>query len=344
MLRAASAAPAGSTPRSHYADESPAPPHPYPGWTPTGAGDPNALLAWIDHDLKGHDAVLDEPPRKPTAYAAHEDEGNGFGVVKTGTGVIDHASAIKETGEVVHHIAHGVPPVASPLVGLLAPLGIVNGIMGVLDGKSEIEHGHTADGVAEIDANVLGTGASALALAGYASEAARVSAPVLGLGALGAEAVHYGDGKVKDLGWLHDGGGHAESVSEWSGDLAASADRYFTDRGHPLAGAVAGAVTCAGTSIAGTGISLAGAPIGAGHAIGDGLANHHRASLYADRFAKPQGGAQGFADYDDAQAAAVERSKREHPERWGNNPNNLTPPQAFAQLQAIAAGEKGTQR
>jgi hypothetical protein len=86
--------------------------------------------------------------------------------------------------------------------------------------------------------------------------------------------------------------------------------------------------------------------VSAGKAGGSWLAHHHRADHYANyEGANVVGGGQAFADYDDDKEAAIERSKAEHPERWGHNPNNPTLGQAYAGLLGqVNATTGGTNR
>ncbi len=182
--------------------------------------------------------------------------------------------------------------------------------------------------------------------AGIATLATTAAAPVAaGLSAFktGLKLGNYGDHQVKDLGWFHDRDGNPESVSEWAGGCGRSTREWFAERGHPYIGSAAGAAATAGTAVAGVPVAIAGAVVGTDHKIGDALAHHHRVNHFMnyDGMNVSHQAAEGLADYDDEQRAAAERAKREHPERWGNNPNNPSKPQAFAHLMELAQGKGG---
>jgi hypothetical protein len=320
--------------------EEPLPPvHPYPGWKPTARGDSNALLPWIDDDLR-------EQSSNPVA---------------TGISIVDKAhlaaDAAMNGGTLVSKLSHEASELISGEASagklafagasaVAAPLAIAGGILEIDEGLDQWKHGNRADGGFAMTGgglNIL-SGGSGLAALGGSSALAATSAGSASL-ALGLAAGHHGDKQVKKLGWLHDDDGRAVSASEWAGHLGRGADDYLTDRGHPYLGTAAGIATTFGASVVGAGMAMDAELISAGKAAGSKLANQHRASHYANyEGATVTGGAQALADYDDDQEAAVERSKVEHPERWGHNPNNPTFGQAYSgllgQVNAITGGTK----
>jgi hypothetical protein len=118
----------------------------------------------------------------------------------------------------------------------------------------------------------------------------------------------------------------------------------------PYLGSAAGLFTTAEALVPAAAMTLAGAAAGGcsaltdiGHAAGSAMAHHHRTAHYASYSGMDLNHEQAasFADYDDAKAAAIERSKAEHPERWGHNPNNPTYGQAFAHMLTDVTAQTG---
>jgi hypothetical protein len=137
----------------------------------------------------------------------------------------------------------------------------------------------------------------------------------------GLQVGHYGDGEVKKHGWLHDSEGEAESASEWMGDTMGRADDWVTKHsGSAVLGKGAAALTGLGTLLPAGAMALGGAAVGGydaatglGHAVGDKVANRHRANHYSryEGIDHIGGGAQSMANYDDAKRAAVERANQQ---------------------------------
>jgi hypothetical protein len=164
----------------------------------------------------------------------------------------------------------------------------------------------------------------------------------IGLGAAsdGLQIGHHGDEQVKELGRLHDAAGHAVTGSQWAGDTAASVHNWFADRGHPMIGHVAGVPTLAGTTVVAGGMAVEAAAESAGRSAGGWLGHRARVGDYRGYDVNLPEGPEAFAHYDDTQEAAVERSKREHPERWGHNPSNPSYAQAFAHFAQLASADR----
>jgi len=297
-------------------EEPASPANPFLGWMSPGGGDSSALLPWVDDDLGRTES---EDPFKPVSTALTAIDGVHFAheVIHEG----------HEVAEVASEAANGAELAGTAADAILSPLAIAGGIMDVIEGVSELRKGNW-EGAYSVGEGVLGAGSGACGLAAAAPLGA-----AMGAGAFGLKVGRYGDHKVKDLGWLRDSQGKAQSGTEWAGHLGRSADDWFTDRGHPWLGSAAGMVATTGGVIADMGIVPAAAAVGLGTSIGSGLAHHHRANHYAhyDGITAIQGGAEALADDDDARDAAIERSKHEHPERW-RNPDTQTFGQWFAQL------------
>lgn len=208
---------------------------------------------------------------------------------------------------------------------VMGPVAIAGGIMEMIEGRKEWQEGRKADGAVSMGAGGLGVSSGVAGLAGLAGAGpAAAAAPLLASSAVGLKVGHFGDNEVKKMGVLHNDEGEAESASEWAGENGKHADAWVTKHLHSGAlGTIAGLGATLGSVFPAAGMSMAGAVMGgyslannAGHAIGTGLAHHHRASHYESAYGMSEKDAQGLADYDDGQAAAIERSKREHPERW----------------------------
>ena len=317
-----------------------APPHPYPGWQPSGAGDPNALLAWIDRDLKGHDEILDAPPRR----LEEEPENSEFAKpVTTAKGVIDNVERGEHVAEAAAEgagwLKHGVHAASRALAPVVGPLGIAGGAMEIAEGIHDARDGRGVDGTIEIASGAAGMGSSGAGMASLLVNGAIPWAVGLGAASDGMKFGHYGDEQLKNLDRLHDGAGHAVTASQWAGETAASVHNWFADRGHPIVGHMLGVPTLAGTTVAAGGMAAEAAAESAGRAAGGWLGRRARVSHYKGYDVGLPEGAEALAHYDDTQEAAVERSKREHPERWGHNPHNPSFAQAFANLERAAGAE-----
>ncbi|MGE5187202.1 MAG: hypothetical protein ACM31C_34370 [Acidobacteriota bacterium] len=325
---------------AQHADDALARPHPYPAWQPTAAGDPNALLPWIDHDLEGHDAVLDAPPRP----RRDEPERSEFAKpARTTKRVVEDVERAKRVAEGAEWLEHGALHTASQaLAPVLGPLGMASGAVEIAEGISEARDGHGVDGALDIASGAAGVGSSGAGMASLLVAGAIPWAVGLGAAEDGMEVGHYGDKQVKELGRLHDSEGNATTASRWAGDTARDVHDWFADRGHPVLGHVAGVPTLAGTTVIAGGLAVEAAAESEGRAAGGWLGRRSRVNHYNGYDMNLVGGAESFAHYDDTQEAAIERTKREHPERWGHNPNNLTPDQAFAHLIQLAEHGKGS--
>jgi hypothetical protein len=289
---------------------------------------------------------------------AQREEAEGKNPVDQGYAAIDTASmgtdAIMDGGveassweEMTHQMGHHALKALSGdaskattaytgVTAVLAPLSIGMGIKEMIDGFHEGGR-EGAFGVAGGATGVASGGTAVAGLAGVGGAA--TAAPLIAAGGAGLKLGHYGDNRVKEEGWLHDNDGNATTASGWAASNGQAADDWVTRKtGIGALGTVAGLGTTLGSSIVGSGVAVGAAGKGAllggysvvsggahtltglGHDIGSGFANRHRASHYNDMFDHVEGGASSLADTDDAQRTAVERSKREHPERWGENP------------------------
>jgi hypothetical protein len=304
-----------------------APAHPYPNWKPTARGDAGALSPYVDDDLR------EEPSNPVTTGISAVDKAHltADAIINGGTELseLGHEATSLFTGE-----ASATTKAFAGATAVAAPLSIFGGILDIAEGVGEVRHGNTNDGSIHLvggGSNII-SGASGLAGLGGSSAAVACSGGAAAFG-LGLAAGHYGDQQVKKLGWLHDDDGQAVNASQWAANAGGRADDWFTEHGHPSLGTAAGVATTIGASVPGAVMAVGAGAASAGHAAGTAMANHHRASHYANyEGMNIVGGAQGLADYDDDHAAALERSKAEHPERWGNNPHNPTYGQAYAQL------------
>jgi hypothetical protein len=314
-------------------------PHPYPGWKPNGRGDSNALLPFIDDDLRE-----EKEPSNPV--------GTGLTI---GDGALLATDAIVNAKEPTEELGKGAARLFTGEAGnsemafqgvnaLAAPLSIAGGAMDLMEGAALWKRGKKVDGVIAGGAGAasVGSGIAGLATLGGVS-AAGPWAPGLASFSTGLKVGHYGDNQVKDRDWLHDGGGHALSASGWAANNGQIANDWVSDHISSHLGRVAGAYVTAQSLVPAAGIAIAGATQGAGHAIGGWAGNRSRTHKYEKYDVNVDGGAKSLANYDDDQEAAVERSKREHPERWGYNPNNPTYGQAFeqmfSQVNAITGGK-----
>ena len=309
-----------------------APPHPYPGWKPTGRGDASALAPYIDDDLRE-----EHEPSNPVA--------TGLDILEKGhvaaEGIVNGGKRAKTLGEMAAKLGHestelftGEADAAHTALGgasaVLAPLSIAGGGLDLWEAKQAWDHGeHGEAGYKTVKgATGIGGGATGILALGGAGGAGLASTAFGSFG-VGLGVGHFADGQLKDSGWLRDGGGKSLSASEWAADVGGSVDNWVTRHGFPHAGTALGTLTTLGASIPGAGMAL-GATVangydalnGLGHSIGRKAANWRRTSKYAHREGMDltHHEAQELADYDDQQQAAVERSKREHPEKWGENP------------------------
>lgn len=327
-----------------------APADPYPGWKPKAGGDASALAPYVDDDLRE-----EKEPSNPVGAGISIADG----VHTAADAVIEGETSGATFGQLATKMSHEATEVLAgegstaqtALMGstaALAPVSIAGGIMDMIEGIGDIRRGNTMEGTFTTTAGGLGIlsgGSSVVGLAGVGSAAA--AAPLLATGATAIKTTRYGDQNVKKRGWLHDSEGNALSASEWAGHNGRAVDDYLTKHGHPYLGTAAGIATTAGSVVPAAAMALGGAGVGAydnltdaGHSLGKGMANGTRAFHYAHYQGmdlSPQEGKE-LANYDDGQEAAVERSKREHPERWGHNPNNPTFAQFFDTLQADAHG------
>lgn len=306
--------------------------HPYPDWKPSARGDASALLPYIDDDLR------EEPENPVSPWLSGVDNTHLLG-----DAAIYGDAPVQHLGEHASHVLSGETTAGRTGFGAFGVLAsgasIAGGAIDLIEGYQQYQNGNRADGafsMTEGGLNVV-SGASGLAAIGGSTVAAATSV-VAGTGALGLEIGHHGDKQVKKLGWLHDDDGHAVSASDWAANLGQDANDWMTERGHPILGGMAGGVALGAGIVAGTGMSLAAIPVSAGHSIGTSVAHDEREDHYEHYDVGIVGGAKSLADYDDAQQDAVQRSRNEHPERWGQNPRNPTYGQAFAQLRTQARG------
>ncbi len=293
-----------------------APANPFLGWMSPGGGDSSALLPWVDDDLRQED----EPSTPVGLGLGLADAGGLVGEALTKGGQPVGAAFGHEVAQIFEGEASTGAIVGSAANAVLAPMSIAGGIMDMIEGFGEWSQGNKLKGGFKIGEGSAGAASGACGLAALGGVSAALPLGLaLGTGATAAKVGRYGDQKAKELGWFHDDAGHALAASEWAGQLGRSVNDSLTDRGHPRLGAIAGGATLAGATIANIGIAPAAAAIGAGHSIGSSLAHHHRAKHYAqwDGINGIEGGAEALADDDDKRDAAIERSKREHPERWG---------------------------
>jgi hypothetical protein len=202
--------------------------------------------------------------------------------------------------------------------------------------------------------NVASGGAGIVGAFGVGTAA--TAAPLLAAGATGMKVGHYGDGAVKDLGWIHGDNGEAESASSWAAEEGHREEVLVTEAtGNATLGRVAGAyetltdipiagATAAAGAVSGTARGAAHWVTSAGRSMGKQLANNDRAQSYATAndgigvrnpytgqveiaprgsLAALNGGRQ-MANYDDDLTDAVDQSKVLHPERWGEAENELS--------------------
>jgi hypothetical protein len=308
------------------------PSNPFFGWMSPGGGDSNALLPWVDDDIGPRASTkADAEPSNPVGTGLSVIDAAHTGIEAWRQGGLSVGTLGEEAGEIFAGTASNAEIASEAANGVLGPVGIAGGIMDVIEGFGECARGNKLEGGFKIAEGGMGAASGGFGLAELAGiNAATPWGLGLAAGATGLKVGRYGDRKTKELGWFHDEHGDNASASEWAGQLGRSVNDSLSDRGHPWLGSVAGAATLAGATLANVGIVPAAAAIGFGKSvgsglahfgksIGSGLANHHRANHYAhyDGINEIQGGAEAMADDDDQRDAAIERSKREHPERWG---------------------------
>lgn len=244
---------------------------------------------------------------------------------------------------------------------IAAPLAIAGGIMEMYEGYEDIKKGDEGgSGTLSVGEGGLTTASGIAAIAGLAGSAVgAVAAPLLATGATGMKVGHYGDQQVQKLGWYHDEDGKAQTASSWMADQGTAANDWVTkqtggDRvlGHtagletmgqslPEAG---GAATLA--AMKGTNDKVIDPLVTTGRELGSDIAAMNRADHYDGYDAQlstvdpktgktvvPEKGSvearradDDWANYDDEKDAAIARSKKEHPERWG-----LPPDQTYGQ-------------
>jgi hypothetical protein len=198
-------------------------------------------------------------------------------------------------------------------------------------------------------------------------------------GAAGLKIGSYGNKQVKELGWLKNADGEAETASDRLADDAEAADHWMAKHtGSAIAGKIAGTGTMLLELPAAGAVSTAGAiasPVNkgvlalesAGTNIGKSAANLSRTEQYAGASSNGLDAVDGIgardpytgqvaitqrgtpdairagkqmADYDDNLVDAVETSKVLHPERWGKEANELSAFNAIAEQMAARAHDK----
>jgi len=325
----------------------------------------------------------EEEEENPVGAGIGHIEDAHFGVeaaTKGGTS----AETLKELSEVMDDEAGelwaGEASTAGGLASVLGPaLSIGGGVMEVISGAKEWHHDAVKGGMTMAGGGLgIGSGVSGLAALAGVSGAAMASTGLAG-GALGLKIGSSGNQAVKDLGWLKDSEGRAETASDRLADKAEAADDWMTKHtGSATLGKVAGTGAMVLLLPAAGAIATAGAiasPVNKGvlalesegTSIGKHLANSGRANQYAGmrenkldavdgigvrdpytgQVSIAQRGTQAaeragqqMADYDDNLVDAVEASKVLHPERWGKEANELSAFNAIAERMRERAHEK----
>ncbi|MFT3696586.1 MAG: hypothetical protein QM831_25830 [Kofleriaceae bacterium] len=236
----------------------------------------------------------------------------------------------------------------------LGAFGVIDGIAEIIEAGGEDNLEDAAAGYMSGASNVVGGGASMLALGGTAAPVAPIAASF----GTGVKVGKYGNHAVQEYGWFNNDDGEAQTASSWAADTAGKADDYVSEHvGHgalgKAAGFIAGNTTLAGTTIVATGASIGAATdkavispmIKQSRQDGKNIANAKRAAVYAGAIGKgdldatdgigyrdPNSGkveiverdsfkaldaGKQMANYDDEREDAITASQVLHPERWG---------------------------
>jgi len=290
--------------------------HPFPEWKPEARGDARALLPYVDHDIGESEKTNPVGEGLTWADRAH------LGVETVANGGKTAAKVAEEASEFMAGGAEGAEAVLGGISAFAAPLALGAGAFDLVEGIDLVRHGDTTEGSVKLMEGGAGITSGGAGIATFAGSAGAASfAAGGGAAAVGVALGHYGDKQVEKLDWLHDDNGKAISASESAANYGQKVDDYLTLHGHPMLGTAAGIATTFGASVPAAGVAAAAIPVGAGHWLGTTAANHKRTSHYENYDVNIVGGAKSLANYDDDQAAAVERSKREHPEKWGRRVN-----------------------
>lgn len=223
--------------------------------------------------------VCRRPEASTAAAAGGHDSGHDGGrheesnPVGTALSVVDYAhlageaavaggTSARTLGEMAGHLGHEALEVflgegtaaqtgMAAASAIAAPLAIAGGTMEMFEGYDQYKEGHKLDGGMTMAQGGLSATSGLFGLAALAgSGGAAVAAPMAAAGAGGLALGRYGDKSVKELGWLHDGQGHAESASDWAGDTGTAADNWVTQHtGSGTLGTIAGLGTTLGASV-----------------------------------------------------------------------------------------------
>ncbi len=231
-------------------------------------------------------------------------------------------------------------------------ISIGGGIMEMFEGREEMKH-NFVEGSFTFGGGLATVGSGVAEIASFGGVAAAgPAAPILGGLALGSKIGREGDKQVKELGWLHNSDGDAETASAWMGDNAEKVEEKVEGAtGNHTLGVIAGTGSIVAQAGAGAVVATAAAGNSKilqleefGRGRGRRIANEERTESY---FMQGDGiairdprtnqvtmtdagsdasrlGAQQLADYDDKKEDAVDRSKLLHPRQWGLDPNAVS--------------------
>jgi hypothetical protein len=249
---------------------------------------------------------------------------------------------------------------------ILGPLAIAGSIMEMKEGYDELGKDPAKGATTMTEGGLGAASATAGMLAPFVAGAA-TAAPLLSSAAMGMKFGAFGNDQVKDLGWLHNDQGESESASSWAADKGHDADVYVsTLTGNATLGRIAGAartleaVPEAAVTAAAAGVVAApGKLVATGRSLGHNAGQNKRAGSYADqndgigvhmtdgsvRMAQrgsddARVGGQQMASYDEEQEAAIARAKLLHPEQWGEQPNEVSLFNKYAEQARVGTRSK----